>query len=340
VSGSAAEASPPVPTSQPAEVSPPAGLALIFDRPRLAAVSGGLCIAMSGILVSESGASPSTAAVFRALYALPLLGLLAWLEQRRYGPLSQRTIRLSLLAGCFFAADLTAWAHSIQAVGAGLATVLGNLQVIVVGVAAWLLYGERPRRSILLALPIVILGVALIAGVIGPDPYGAAPLAGVISGLATAVFYAGYLIVMRRGQTDIRRLAGPLFWATAATAVAAAVAGFIVGDFDPWPSLPGHAWLVVLALSAQVAGYLFINVSLPRLPSVVTSLLLLTQPVATVILAMILLGEKPSAWQLGGIALVLAGLAISIIPFERLRSSGSPGLETTASEPAGPRFPG
>ncbi len=223
------------PTAMPPAASPPAGLAFIFGRPRLAAVSGGLCIAMSGILVSESGSSPSTAAVFRALYALPLLAFLAWLEQRRYGPLSTRTIRLSLVAGCFFAADLTLWAHSIEAVGAGLATVLGNLQVIVVGIAAWLLYGERPRRSIIVALPIVIAGVVLIAGVIGPDPYGAAPLVGVVTGLLTAVSYAGYLIVMRRGQTDIRRLAGPLFWATLATAIAAAVGGIMVGDFDPVP---------------------------------------------------------------------------------------------------------
>jgi drug/metabolite transporter (DMT)-like permease len=302
-----------------AEEGAPAGLAPIFDHPRMAAVGGGLFIAFSGILVTEANTSPSTAAVFRALYALPLLAFLGWLEQRRYGPLSRRTIRLSLLAGCFFAADLTLWAHSIEAVGAGLATVLGNLQVVVVGIAAWLLYGERPRRAILVALPIVLAGVVLIAGVVGSHPYGADPILGVVTGLLTAVSYAGYLIVVRRGQEDIRRLAGPLFWATLATAISAALAGFVVGDFDPWPRLPGHLWLILLALSAQVGGYLLINVSLPRLPSVVTSLLLLIQPVATVFLAMIILGETPSPWQMAGIGLVMLGLTIAVLPFERLR---------------------
>jgi len=299
--------------------APPQRLDAILARPQLAAVAGALCIAFSGILVRESGVSPSTAAVFRCLYALPVLGVLAWLEERRYGRLERRTIWLSLVAGCFFAADLTFWAHSIEAVGAGLATVLGNLQVVVVGIAAWALYGERPRRSILVALPIVIAGVVLIAGVVGSHPYGAAPLLGVAAGLVTAFSYAGYLIVVRRGQRDIRRLAGPLFWATLATAVAAALAGIVVGDFDPRPSLPGHAWLAILALTSQVAGYLLINVSLPRLPSVVTSLLLLIQPVVTVFLAMILLGEDPSPFQLAGVALVMAGLAVAVLPFERLR---------------------
>ncbi len=283
-------------------------------------MAGALCIAFSGILVRESGVSPSTAAVFRCLYALPLLGLLGWLENRRYGPLERRTIWLSLVAGCFFAADLTFWAHSIESVGAGLATVLGNLQVVIVGIAAWLLYGERPRRSIIVALPIVIAGVVLIAGVVGSNPYGRDPLLGVVMGVLTAVSYAGYLIVVRRGQRDIRRLAGPLFWATLATATAAALAGILVGDFDPMPSLPAHAWLLILALSSQAAGYLLINVSLPRLPSVVTSLLLLIQPPATVFLAMVLLGESPSIFQLLGIGLVMAGLAVAVLPFDRLRS--------------------
>ncbi len=299
----------------------PARLESLLAHPQLAAIGGALCIAFSGILVRESAVSPSTAAVFRCLYALPVLAVLAWLEGRRYGPLERRTILLSIVAGCFFAGDLTFWAHSIAAVGAGLATVLGNLQVVVVGIAAWLLYGERPRRSILIALPVVIVGVALIAGLIGTNPYGAAPLVGVIMGLLTAVCYAAYLLVVRRGQRDIRRLAGPLFWATLATTITAALAGVVVGDFNPMPGLPSHAWLVLLALSAQVAGYLLINISLPRLPSVVTSLLLLVQPVATVLLAMVLLSEDPSGFQLAGIALVIGGLAIAVFPFGRLRAA-------------------
>ena len=167
----------------------------------------------------------------------------------------------------------------------------------------WSSWGSRPgrctasgpRRSIVVALPIVIAGVVLIAGLVGANPYGSDPVLGVVAGLVTAFAYAGYLIVVRRGQRDIRRLAGPLFWATLATTVASALAGVVVGDFDPIPRFPGHLWLVILALTAQVAGYLLINVSLPRLPSVVTSLLLLIQPVVTVFLAMLLLGEDPVA---------------------------------------------
>ena len=110
---------------------------------------------------------PSTGTFYRAVFGLPLLVLVAFGEWRRHGPLPRKTIRLAAIAGLFFTGDLMFWHHAIEAVGAGLATVLGNLQVIIVGFFAWLLLGERPSRATLLALPIVLAGVILISGVVG-----------------------------------------------------------------------------------------------------------------------------------------------------------------------------
>ena len=117
------------------------------DRPVLAGVLGALVIAFSAILVRLAEVSPSTAAFFRCAYALPVLALLAWLEDRRYGPRPLRE-RLPLwAAGVMFAADLTFWHHSIEAVGAGLATVLGNIQVVLVGLLAWVGARRAARRT-------------------------------------------------------------------------------------------------------------------------------------------------------------------------------------------------
>ena len=62
--------------------------------------------------------------------------------------------------------------------------------------------------------------------------------------------------------------------------------------------------------SSQVLGWLLISVSLPRLPAALASLLLTIQPVGSVILAAILLGESPSPLQLAGVAAVLSGVAV------------------------------
>ena len=291
----------------------------IAARPRLAALFGAMCIAFSGIFYRYALVSPSTVTVFRSLYGLPVLVLVAWLERRRYGPLPPRVIRLAIIAGVFFAGDLLTWHHAVDQVGAGLATVLGNMQVIVVGFVAWAVLGERPPRAAILATPVVLLGAVLISGIVGKGAYGANPPLGVAIGTVTAFCYAGYLLVIRRGSNDIRRPAGPVAISTASTLVVAVIAGVVVGDLDPVPHWPSHGWLALLGLTSQSLGYLLISMSLPRLPAAVVSIILLAQPVATVLLARVLLDEVPSAFQLTGVLLIVGGIAMATIPVGRLR---------------------
>ncbi|MGI8871110.1 MAG: DMT family transporter [Candidatus Limnocylindria bacterium] len=300
-----------VPVSRAEQIRGP--VRLLSDRPILTAILGALTIAFSAVLVRLSGASPATAAIFRCAYALPALGLLAWLEHRRYGPRPAGQVRLALVAGIFFAVDLVIWHHTIGLVGAGLATVLGNTQVVIVALAAWLFLGERPTSRVLVAIPVVLLGVVLISGAIGGHAYGRDPGLGVVTGVLTGFAYAGFLLVLRRGNQDIRRPAGPLFDATAVAMVAAVLIGLPFGEVNLVPSWPEHGWLVALALSSQVVGWLLISVSLPRLPAAVTSVVLTLQPIGSVLLGMVLLHESPSAVQLLGAATILAGLLFATV---------------------------
>jgi drug/metabolite transporter (DMT)-like permease len=290
----------------------------VTERPVLAGLMGALVIAFSAILVRLAEVSPSTAAFFRCAYALPLLGALAWVEHRRYGPRPMRQRLLLWGAGAMFAADLTFWHHSIAAIGAGLATVLGNLQVVLVALMAWAFLGERPDNRSVAAIPVVLGGVVLISGVIGAGAYGDDPVLGVVYGVLTAISYALFILILRHGNTDDRRPAGPLLDATLSGAIFSAIGGVAVGDIDWAPGLEAQGWLVLLALSSQVLGWLLISVSLPRLPAVLTSILLMLQPVATVFLGAILLSEAPSAVQLLGVAVVIAGVAVATVkPRER-----------------------
>ena len=278
------------------------------ERPLFFAAAGALCIASSGVLVRLAETTPVTVAFYRCFYALPFLGAIALYENKRFGPLPTRAKKLSWGAGIFFAADLIFWHHAIDAVGAGLATVLGNLQVLVVGIAAWMLLGERLYKSYFIALPLVLGGVVLISGVVGQDAYGEDPALGVIFGVATSLAYAAFILLLRQGSNDLRRVAGPLFHATLVSAAAALIYGAIFGGLDLNPGWPSHGWLIALALTSQVIGWLLISWSLPRLPAAVTSIVLLLQPVGAMILASIVLDERPGATQLLGAVLILAGV--------------------------------
>jgi drug/metabolite transporter (DMT)-like permease len=274
-------------------------------------MAGAVCIAFSGILVRLANVPPSTAAFYRCAYALPPLALLALWERRRYGPRPRSQQTLALGAGVFFAVDLILWHHAIAAVGAGLATVLGNVQVVIVPLLAWALLAERPERRTLAAVPIAFAGVVLISGVVGAGAYGEDPALGVLFGVGTAIAYSAFLLVLRAGNRDIRRPGGPLFDATLASAIVTLPAGWALGELELQPTWPEHGWLVTLALTSQVAGWLLISLALPRVPAALTSVVLTLQPALAVVLAVVLIDEAPSTVQLTGIAVILAGVLLA-----------------------------
>jgi drug/metabolite transporter (DMT)-like permease len=249
--------------------------------------------------------------VFRCGYALPVLALLALRERRRFGPPPRAHRRYAAAGGAFFAADLILWHHAIADVGAGLATVLGNLQVVLVAVAAWVLLGERPSARVALAVPLVFAGAVLISGVVGSGAYGADPALGALYGVLTAVAYTGFILVLREAGRDLRRPAGPLFAATLVATVVAIAAGALLGEVDLVPAWPSHGWLATLALTSQVLGWLLIAVALPRLPASLTSVVLTVQPVGSVLLGIVLLGEEPAPLQLAGVAVIVVGIVVA-----------------------------
>jgi drug/metabolite transporter (DMT)-like permease len=301
-----------------------------MPSPRLAALLGAACLAFSGIFYRLSGASPSTATLFRCLYALPFLFALGVLEDRRAGSRAARDRLICALAGVFFAFDLLPWQHAVNFVGAGLATTVTNMSVIVVGILGWLFLRERPTARTLLGLVFVVAGAVLISGVLERGAYGSDPPLGVAFGLVAACSYSGYLLLIRHGNRDGRHAMGALFDATVASAAVAAVVGVVVGDVRFDPSWPAHGWLFLVALTSQVAGYGLVNVSLPRLPAVLTSILLLLQPAMTVFFAWLILAEMPTLLQLGGVVLVMGGVVAAAVRRPSTGQANAPALATPA----------
>jgi drug/metabolite transporter (DMT)-like permease len=176
---------------------------------------------------------------------------------------------------------------------------------------------ERPGAQVLAALPLALLGVVLISGALEHGAYGRDPARGTLFGLGAGVAYVGFLLLLRRSGADLRRPAGPLFDATAIATILCIVVGTIIGEARLVPTWPSAGWLITLALTSQVIGWLLIAVSLPRLPAALTSILLMIQPVASVALAALIFAEAPSGLQLSGVALVLAALLVATRPRRR-----------------------
>jgi drug/metabolite transporter (DMT)-like permease len=282
----------------------------VSERPALAAVFGALAIAFTAILVAKASVAPAAAALWRCAYALPVLGALAWWESRRFGSRTFAERRLAGLAGAVFAVNMIIWHYAIRDIGAGLSTVLGNIQVVVVPFLAWAILRERVPRSIALALPLVCVGVLFVSGALEDGAYGANPPRGVAFAAGAGLLYATFLLVQRAGSMDLRRPGGVLFDMTLVATVTALIVSVALGAEDLAPAWPSAGWLILLALTSQVLGWYLITVSLPRLPAAMTSMLLTIQPIGSVILGAVLLSEEPTVLQLTGCALIVSGLLL------------------------------
>lgn len=274
------------------------------------ALFGAICISFSAIFVGLADVAPATATFFRTAYALPLLFLIWWRVRSR-DRRSPAMRRLAFVSGLLLGADFTLWHFSIDAIGAGLATVLANTQVVFVGLIAWLLHGERPRPLALALVPLVFLGVVLLSGLGGAGAYGDNPLAGVLFGVGAGLAYGGFLVALRRSNRVLAPASGPLFDATLGAVLGTAAVGIAGGiELDLAPAWPAHGWLLALAVVSQVIGWLSITTALPRLPALETSIVLLAQPMGSVLWGRLIFGESLSLVQWAGVTLVLVGVTL------------------------------
>ena len=262
---------------------------------------------MSPIWVALAGVSPATATFYRCAYAIPAL-LIIWFVGRKRDTRSPRARLMAFASGIVLAVDLTMWHYSIDLIGAGLSTVLANIQVVFVGVLAWLFHRERPTRVAFQMIPVILVGATLISGLAQDDAYGKAPVAGAIFGVTSGLLYASFMLILRASNRILAPPAGPLLESSVGGAITALALGPLLPGFDLNVTWPSHGYLAALALGSQVVGWLFITYVLPRLAALETSLLLLLQPMFAVAVAALWLGERISALQGFGIFLVIGGV--------------------------------
>ncbi|NMO05186.1 DMT family transporter [Gordonia sp. TBRC 11910] len=289
-----------------------------FDQldARLAAVLGAAALGLTGPLIALSGLDAGTSSLWRASLAVLLLVAIRFVARRRAvaaghpAPKRGMSMRItSLAAGVFLGLDMVLWSQSILAVGAGIATVVVNVQVIVVPLLSAVLLGERIRRSFWFVAPVLLGGVALAGGIVGQQPSSSAVF-GTITGAAAGIAYAGYLLLLRRTSHEPAHRLANLTDNMIAAALVALIGCAATGHLTLWPGWAPVAWLFVAAVTGHVIAWLLVGSALPRLSASTGSTLLLTLPIFALAFSAVLLGERPTASQLAGSAIVLGAIAV------------------------------
>jgi drug/metabolite transporter (DMT)-like permease len=299
---------------------------------RLMAAAGIFCISFSPILIRASAdASDLTIAFFRSFYAIPFLALLYW-RARHHDERPRKSRLIAVASGMLLTLDLVFWHASIRQIGAGLATLLANVQVVFVALIAWAAFGEKPGRRAIALLPMIFIGIFLVSGLGSGDAYGANPGVGSAQSLIAALFYALFILLLREsGRGHQTPSTGPVLDASIGAAAVALVIGLAFEpSFDLSFEWPVHGWLLLLALVAQVIGWPIIAKAMPHLPALDTSVLILGQPMLAILWAGLIFDEELGVAQWVGVALVLTGLLLFSL---RRTEAGSDDTRQEAGEP-------
>jgi drug/metabolite transporter (DMT)-like permease len=276
-------------------------------RPALAAlVFGALVIGATPILVRLAACGPAAAGFWRLALATPLLlGLLL----RPGGGGVGRPTPAMVLAGFAFALDLGCWHYGIRYTSVVNATVLPNLTPVLVTLAGWLVFHERPRAAFLVGLAVAVGGAVLMAAAGRGGQPGPWPHLGDALSASTAVWYALYMLAVGRARATEGALR-VMFWSSFLGAWPLLAAALALGERIAPATYVGWAAVAGLGL-AHVCGQGSIAWALGRLPTSRASLVVLVQPVAAAVLAFVIFGEVLAPLQAAGAALALAGVVLA-----------------------------
>jgi drug/metabolite transporter (DMT)-like permease len=267
------------------------------------------------------GLPPLVLAFWRnAFVVLTLLPLLGALGPRRLR-VARRDLPFLFGYGLVLAAFNTLWTLSVARIGAALATVLvysSGAATALLG--AWLL-DERLDRTKRLAVLTCLAGCVLVSGLPGARGLNS-DLLGLAAGLLSGLTYALYSLL---GRSAAQRGLDP--WGTVLYAFGFGALFLLLGLLGPARWLPAVAarpadllWLkdaamgwgelFLLAAGPTVIGFGLYGVSLAHLPASVANLILTLEPALTGLIAWALLGERLSAGEVAGSALILLGVVV------------------------------
>jgi drug/metabolite transporter (DMT)-like permease len=281
----------------------------------IALMLGAVAMGASVMFVRWADVGPYASAFWRVFLALPFLW--AWMRlehgpaersDRAGGIVALFSDRTVLLAGLVFTGDLFFWHLAILGTTVANATFLATTAPIWVALGAWAVLSEAVSARALAGIALCMLGGIALIG----ESYGFMPqrLWGDLHGVATAVFFGAYVLVVRAARA--RHGAAALMFAS--TAITAACLFVIASLFEPRilpQSMPGLAALLALALISQVGGQGLVAVALGTLPATFSALVIFLEAIAAASFGWLLLGEPLGVVQVLGGVLILVGIFVA-----------------------------
>ncbi|MBK7060130.1 MAG: DMT family transporter [Rubrivivax sp.] len=268
----------------------------------------------------NDGVDVATAVTLRSGVSALVVGLLVW-QQRVAWTMDRWQRRVLAAVSVLVAVQSLSLYAAVARLPVALALLAFNTWPMWTALWSRLLYRHRPDRRTIIAMPVILLGLALALDVFGAaSGLGAqAQWSRIGSGVAFAVLAAAsFGLVMVVTQHEIAGIDGRLRSAVtmAVVGVLALVVALAQGGLKLPHSPPGWWGLVLLTLLYGTAFTVMFTL-LPRLGVVGSSPILNVEPVAAMVMAWALLGQHIAPVQVLG-ALIVVG-TVMVLGLRRRR---------------------
>ncbi|MBM3398735.1 MAG: DMT family transporter [Betaproteobacteria bacterium] len=250
-----------------------------------------------------------TAVMVRSVVTACVVALILW-QQKVVLHVLPGQRKYLLAVGLLIAVQSVCLYSAVARLPVALALLAFNTYPLATALWARLLYGHRPERAVLAAMPVMMLGLALALDVMGAaSGLGAARHwgeigAGVGFALTASATFGLALVFTQHGTVGVD---GRLrtFISMATVGVLAGTLALLQGGFQ-WPqALPGWWGLAMLTFLYGTAFTIMFTV-LPKLGVVGNSAIMNVEPIFALVLAWVLLGQAISPMQLVGAGVVVA----------------------------------
>ena len=262
-------------------------------------------------LAFNHGVSVPTAVTVRSLVTAAVVGAMLLIQHVPL-TLTARQRKALPLIGVLIAVQSLCLYSAVARLPVALALLVFNSFPLTTALWARVLYGHRPERTLLLAMPVILLGLVLALDVLGAaSGLGAAGQwrqIGVGVGFALGASFAfGLALVLT--QHEAGGLDGRLrtFSTMAIVGVLAAGGALATGGFA-WPNAPIGWWGLALLTLLYGTGITILFAVLPRLGVVGNSAIMNVEPVFALVLAWLVLGQAIAPVQVAGALLVVGAV--------------------------------
>jgi drug/metabolite transporter (DMT)-like permease len=271
-------------------------------------IAGSFLISFSAVFVKLAHIGPTAAGFYRNLFG-GLVLLVVVFARRSHLWRGRRPMVYALMAGVFFGADIFCWHRSINCIGPGLATIMGNFQVFFMALVGVFVFKEKATWRFVVSIPLAVTGLFLLVGLEWSE-LDASYKQGVWLGLATALTYAAYLLTVRRSQRETVRLGAMANLAilSLVTATLLGVSNLVEGK--SFRIVDTRTWVVLVAYGVvcQAAGWIIISRALRVVDASRAGLMLLLQPSLTFLWDILFFGRPTTAVEGFGAALALGAI--------------------------------